>query len=83
MDDFENNPGKLVMVEVNNNEIYYTENWKDLYQPGSANSALQAKSDSAPFEAIWAQFRPKQLNQKVISAHAGAHFSPWVQISPR
>ena len=25
-------------------------------------------------------FRPKQLNQKVIPAYAGAHFSPWVQI---
>ena len=35
-------------------------------------------SDSAPSGAIWAQFRPKQLNQKGSPAHAGAHFSPWV-----
>ena len=41
------------------------------------------KSDSAPSRAIWAQFRPKKLNQKAIPAHPGAHFSLWVQISRR
>ena len=35
-------------------------------------------SDSAPSGAIWAQFRPKQLNQKGSPAHTGAHFSSWV-----
>ena len=33
------------------------------------------KSDSALPEAIWAQFRPKNLNQKAIPAHDKAHFS--------
>ena len=40
------------------------------------------KSDSALPGAIWAQFRPKKLNQKAIPAHARAHFSPLDQISP-
>ena len=35
-------------------------------------------SDSAPSGAIWAQFRPKQLNQKGSPAQTGAHFSSWV-----
>ena len=34
------------------------------------------KSDSALPGAIWAQFRPKKLNQKAIPAHGRAHFSP-------
>ena len=34
------------------------------------------KSDSALPGAIWAQFRPKKLNQKAIPAHGRAYFSP-------
>ena len=41
------------------------------------------KSDSAPPGAIRAQFKPKQPNQKAILAHAGTHFSPWVQNTPK
>ena len=26
---------------------------------------------------------PKQVNQKATPVHAGTHFSPWVQISPK
>ena len=34
------------------------------------------KSDSALPGAIWAQFRPKKLNQKAIPAHGRTHFNP-------
>ena len=39
-------------------------------------------SDSAPSEAIWAQFKAKEPHQKAIPAHAGTHFIPWIQIIP-
>ena len=51
----------------------YTEKWKDLFQPQSVNSALQAK---VWFSPSWAQFRPKKLYQKAIQAHGRAHCSP-------
>jgi len=54
-----------------------------LLRPQSANSALQAKSDSAPPGAIWEQIKQKQPNKKAIPANAAGPFSPWVQISPR
>ena len=53
----------------------------------SLNVSIQPcrpKSDLTVPGAIWAQFRPKKLNQKAIQflAHARAHFSPCDQISP-
>ena len=56
-------------------QIICTKNLKDLFQP------CRLKSVSAPPEAIWAQFKPKKVNQKATTAHAEAHFSPWDQIS--
>ena len=44
---------------------------KDLFQPQSVNSAVEAK---VWFDLIWAQIRSKKLNQKAIPAHAGAYF---------
>ena len=38
-------------------------------------SVLASKSDSASPGAIWAQFKPKQLHQKAIPAHAGTYFN--------
>ena len=40
------------------------------------------KSDSALPGAIGAQFRPKMLYQKAISAHGRAHFSPGTKSVP-
>ena len=56
---------------------------KICFSPKVSIQPCRPKSDSAPSGAIWAQFRPKTLNQKAIPAHAYAHFIPRVQISPR
>ena len=37
----------------------------------------------ASIASMFQAFFPGQLNQKVIPAYAGAHFSPWVHIMPR
>ena len=58
----------------------WTENYKDLFQSQSANSALQTK---AWFSSSWRHLSTKQLNEKAVPAHPGAHFIPWVEISPR
>ena len=55
---------------------------KICFNPKVSIQPCRPKSDSALPGAIWAQFRPKKLNQKAILAHARAHFSPWDQISP-
>jgi len=52
------------------------------FNPKVSIEPCRPKSDSAHPGAIWAQFRPKKLNQKAIPARARAHFSPCDQISP-
>ena len=52
------------------------------FSPKVSIQPCRPKSDSALPGAIWAQFRPKKLNQKAIPAHARVHFSPLDQISP-
>ena len=61
----------------------HTENKKELFQPQSANSALQADVWSSPSWSHLTHFKWKYPSLKDIQAHAGAHFSHWVQISPR
>ena len=43
---------------------------KICFSPKVPIQPCKPKSDSAPSGAIWAQFRPKQLNQKATTAHA-------------
>ena len=49
---------------------------KICFSPKVSIQLCRAKSDSALPGTIWAQFKPKQLNQKAIPAHSRAHFSP-------
>ena len=53
--------------------LAYTVNEKDVL-------AVKCQFSSAGTSpgAIWAQFKPKQTNEKTIPAHAGTHFNPWV-----
>ena len=55
---------------------------KICFSPKVSIQLCRPKSNSAFPGAIWAQFRPKKLNQKAIPAHARAPFIPWDQISP-
>ena len=61
----------------------HTENKKELFQPQSTNSALQADVWSSPSWSHLTQYKRKQPSLKDIPAHAGAHFSYWVQINAR
>ena len=45
---------------------------KICFSPEVPIQPCRPKSDSAPPGAIWARFKPKQLNQKAIPAHDGA-----------
>ena len=49
----------------------HTENKKELFQPQSANSALQADVWSSPSWSHLTQFKRKQPNLKALPAHAG------------
>jgi len=49
---------------------------KICFSPKVSIQPCRPKSDSAFLGAIGAQFRPKKLYQKAITAHGRAHFSP-------
>ena len=69
---------KAVRVTIKSGTMCLQPHWeentmqikKTCFSPKVPIQPCKPKSDSAPSGAIWAQFRPKQLNQKATTAHA-------------
>ena len=60
--------------------LYTLKSEKICFSPKVSIQPCRPKSDSALPGAIWAQFRPKKLDQKAIPAHGRAHFSPGTKL---
>ena len=69
---------KAVRVTIKSDTMCLQPHWEEntmqikkiCFSPKVPIQPYKPKSDSAPSGAIWAQFRPKQLNQKATTAHA-------------
>ena len=56
--------------------------YSDYFELTCPIQSCRQKSDSAVPGPIWAQFRPKGLNQKAIAAYTRTHFSPGTKSAP-